>query len=160
MKPTQKNLHQKVWRWPKDKFFEVFTPAWINSAKSETAISGFRSTRTQPISPELIPKDVFSPSLTTDRSLPRAMDETAPVKSVNSRKPLADLSFWNLCPLPKQERKSTKRRSTTAFHLTSKLYMQCFKKNAEKKKQKVLHQEVVASGAKPLTHTISLVTYA
>ena len=56
-------------------FFEVFTPAWINSAKSETAVSGFKSTWTWPISPELIPRDVFLPSLTTDRPLPSSVDE-------------------------------------------------------------------------------------
>jgi len=41
--------------------FNVFTPAWTEAAKPETAISGFRSTWTWPITPELIPKEIFLP---------------------------------------------------------------------------------------------------
>ena len=53
----------------KAEFFQVFTPAWNMSAKSETAIAGFRGTGTWPISFDAIPKFAFDPSATSEREM-------------------------------------------------------------------------------------------
>jgi len=44
-------------------------------------VAGFRGTWTWPISPELIPKEVFLPSLTTDRPLP-AIESTSELQQL------------------------------------------------------------------------------
>ena len=54
---------------PKAEFFQVFTPAWNMSAKSETAVAGFRGTGTWPISFDAIPKFAFDPSATSEREM-------------------------------------------------------------------------------------------
>jgi len=73
-------------------FFNVFTPAWTEAAKPETAISGFRSTWTWPIMPELIPKETFLPSLTTERPAPpcaEAVELSVQDQAVDDNRPVA-----------------------------------------------------------------------
>ena len=78
---------------PKTEFFNVFSPAWTEAAKPETAISGFKSTCTWPIAPELIPKDTFLPSLTTERPPPPSAETIEPVvqdQAVDDSRPMVD----------------------------------------------------------------------
>jgi len=61
---TRKTGGKKVGR---NHFFEVFVPAWLKSATVENIQSGFRRSGIFPFNPDAVPKNVFLPSLTTER---------------------------------------------------------------------------------------------
>ncbi|KAK0134340.1 hypothetical protein N1851_030101 [Merluccius polli] len=52
---------------PKQLFFSVFTPAWKKTATVENAQAGFRASGMFPVRMEVIPTELFMPSLTTER---------------------------------------------------------------------------------------------
>ena len=71
--------------FPRAEFFQVFTPGWNMSAKSETTQAGFRGTGTWPISFNAIPKFAFDPDTTSEREMvvPQVTDSCTRTKYGN-----------------------------------------------------------------------------
>ena len=68
--------------FPRAEFFQVFTPGWNMSAKSETTQAGCRGTGTWPISFSAIPKFAFDPDTTSEREMVAAQVTAAQEQSM------------------------------------------------------------------------------